>query len=52
MEGEMDPFPFMLAEALGKTLIEIDDMSLREYIGWQAFYVWRDAQRELSEKKL
>ena len=52
MEGELDPFDFMLAEALGMT---VDEMTARmpniEYLRWQAFYRWRAAQRELARKK-
>lgn len=44
----MDPFDFLLAENLGKTLAELDEMSHREYLSWRAFYVWRNAQQELA----
>lgn len=46
MEDEMDVFPFMLAEALGKTLAELGQMSNHEYLRWRAFYTYRAAKRE------
>ena len=49
--GELDPFAFSLAEALGMTIEQIQDsMSIREYLGWRAFNVWRNAQQELAFK--
>lgn len=48
MEGEMDVFPFLLAEALGKTLEEIGQMANHEYIRWRAFYTYRRAMREMA----
>ncbi len=52
MEGELDPFDFLLAEALGMTVAEIRDrMSNAEYIEWRAFYTYRAAMRELANKE-
>ena len=48
MEGELDPFDFMLAERLGKTLAEIGAMSNNEYLRWRAFHVWRQAMAEMK----
>jgi hypothetical protein len=50
MEGEMDPFDFTLAEALGRTVDELGSMPHVEYLKWRAYYVWREAQRELERK--
>lgn len=46
----MDAFVFVLAESLGKTLVEMDQMTTREYAAWRAFYVYRNAQQELAQK--
>lgn len=51
VEGELDPFAFSLAEALGMTLEQmLNTMSSREYYQWRAFNVWRNAQHELERK--
>lgn len=51
MEGELDPFDFVLAESLHMTVEEMRDrMSNNEYLQWRAFYVWRNAEQELAEK--
>lgn len=44
----MDAFDFVLAEALGKSLQEIRDMPNTDYLQWQAFYVYRNAQQKLN----
>ena len=48
MEGELDPFDFVLAEALGKTLAEIGQMSNHEYLRWRAWHVYRTAMAEMK----
>lgn len=49
MEGELDPFPFILAEALHMTVGELlARMSNAEYVQWGAFYVYRKAMAELN----
>ena len=51
MEGELDPFDFMLAEQLGMTVAQMrETLSNQEYLQWRAFYVWRNAQQELEAK--
>jgi hypothetical protein len=50
MEGDLDTFDFILAEALGKSLAEIGDLSNDEVVRWQAFYTYRTAMRELEAK--
>jgi hypothetical protein len=51
-EGEMDPFPFTLAEQLGMTVESmLKSMSNPEYLAWRAFYVWRAAKREFGAKR-
>ena len=50
MTGALDPFEFVLAEALGMTVDELRDrMSNQEFTQWAAFYRWRAAQRELAQ---
>lgn len=43
MEGDLDVFPFQLAERLGMTLAQIGQMSNNEFLRWKAFYVYRAA---------
>lgn len=51
MEGDLDPFDFMLAEALGMSVQHMrDTLSNQEYLQWRAFYVWRNAKAELEAK--
>lgn len=49
MDDELDPFPFVLGEALGMTIAQIDSMSNAEYLAWRAFHVWRNAMAELDK---
>lgn len=51
MEQELDPFQFVLALDLGKTLAELGDMPFDEYLHWQAFYTWRAAMRDFEAKR-
>ena len=46
----MDPFDFILAEALGMTVAAMRAMGNDEYLAWRAFYTWRKAMRELEAK--
>jgi hypothetical protein len=50
MEGERDPFDYLLAEALGgMTVAEMRDrMSNHEYLEWRAFFKYRAAQQKLA----
>jgi uncharacterized membrane protein len=48
MEGDLDPFDFLLAEHLHRTLAELQSMTTREYLAWRAFFVWRKVQQELA----
>ena len=48
MEGDLDPFDFVLAERLGMTLAQVGAMSNNEYTRWRAFYVYRDAMSEMQ----
>lgn len=43
MLGERDPFDFMLAKDLGKTLAEISAMEHGEYVQWRAYYRYQAA---------
>lgn len=40
-ESIVDSFRYTLAEKLGRTVEELEGMSHREYVGWQAFYMAR-----------
>lgn len=49
MEGALDPFDFALAEQLGMTVQQMNDqLSNDEYLSWRAFYVYRNAMKELD----
>lgn len=53
MEGELDPFDFVLAEQLHCTVEELyDRMSNSEYHRWRAFYTWRQAMAELEAQRV
>jgi len=47
MEGDLDHFPFMLAEKLGLTLAQVGAMSNHEYLRWKAWHVYRTAMEEM-----
>jgi hypothetical protein len=51
MEEDLDPFDFVLAEALHMTLAQLADMSNAEYLAWRAFHVYRQAMTELAGKE-
>lgn len=42
-ESPLDGFRFFLAEKLGKTVGELDTMTMEEYVSWQAYYEVRNA---------
>lgn len=50
LKGDVDAFPFILAQDLGMTLGEVRAMPNTEYVEWVAFYhvrrrigkIWRD----------
>lgn len=42
-ESDIDAFRFVLAEKLGRTVAEIDDMGHDEYVGWQAYFKVKNA---------
>lgn len=43
MPSEVDVFPFFLAEKLGKTVSEIEQIGHAEMVGWQAYYESKNA---------
>lgn len=46
--GRRDPFPFILARALGMTVAQLyRSMSNLEYEDWRAFYRWEAWTQEL-----
>lgn len=49
MEGTLDSFDFVLAEALGKTLPEIRSWPNAEITEWKAFYVYRTAMQNMED---
>lgn len=48
MEGELDPFDFILAERLGITLAAVEAMSNNEYLRWRAFHTYRQAMKDMQ----
>jgi len=50
MEGQLDPFDFVLAEALGLSLSEVRALPNAEHVEWRAFYKYREAMREFKSK--
>jgi hypothetical protein len=48
MEGDLDPFDFLLAEKLGMSLAQVDAMSNNEYLRWRAWTVYRQAMAEMQ----
>ncbi len=46
----MDVFAFYLADKLGKTLGELDDMPAAEYVAWSSYHKVRVQQEELAMK--
>lgn len=47
----VDVFAYYLADQLGKTLAELDDMPHAEYTGWKSFHKVRQQQEELNAKR-
>jgi hypothetical protein len=47
MEGDLDPFDFMLAEKLGLTLAAVGEMSNHEYLRWRAWHTYCTAMAEM-----
>lgn len=45
---DVDAFAFLLAEKLGKTLAELEDMAADEYARWKSFHRVRNQQEELA----
>lgn len=48
MEGELDPFDFVLAETLHLTLAQVGALSNNEYLRWKAWHVYRAAMAEMK----
>jgi hypothetical protein len=51
MMDEIDPLPFILAEKLGKSLQEIDELPYSEIVAWRAFYRYRTEMEALHAKR-
>lgn len=45
MEGTLDPFDYVLAEALGERLPVVRSWPNAEIVEWRAFYVYREAMQ-------
>lgn len=50
MEGDLDPFDFVLAQDLGMTIGALRAMGNDEYLAWRAFYTWRKAMTDLARQ--
>lgn len=48
MEGTLDPFDYVLAEALGERITTVRSWPNAEIVEWKAFYVYRHAMREME----
>jgi hypothetical protein len=51
LDEELDAFQFVLAENLGMTLGQLDEMPNAEYIAWRAFDAYRRAMIERERNK-
>lgn len=49
-EGELDVFTFYLADRLGKTISEIEDMPHAEYMAWGSYHKVKQQQEQLARK--
>jgi hypothetical protein len=45
---EPDVFAYFLADRLGRTLAELEEMPHAEYLGWQSYHKVRQQQDELA----
>lgn len=49
-ESDADIFLMYLADRLGKTLAELDEMPHAEYVAWSSYHKVRRQQEDLSTK--
>lgn len=49
-ESDVDIFSFYLADRLGKTLGELDDMPHDEYVRWSSYHKVKQQQEQLAVK--
>lgn len=49
-ETDVDSFAFYLADRLGKTLAELDEMPAAEYLAWSSYHKVKQAQEDLQRK--
>lgn len=47
--SDVDVFPFYLAEKLGRTVAEINELSHAEYVGWMAYWESKNATENMKE---
>jgi hypothetical protein len=48
--SDVDMFAFYLADRLGKTLAELDDMPCSEYTAWSSYHKVKTQQENLARK--
>lgn len=51
MTDDMDTFDFILALDLHKTIAELGEMPMREFIAWRAYYAYRATMAEFDQKR-
>lgn len=49
-ESDVDMFAFFLADRLGKTLGELDEMPASEYLSWSSYHKVMRQQEDLARK--
>lgn len=49
-DSDVEVFRFFLAEKLGKTLDELDDMPCDEYTAWTSYFKVKQQQETLARK--
>jgi hypothetical protein len=49
-DSDTDLFAYFLADRLGKTLSELDDMPYAEYVGWSSYHKVKQQQESLARK--
>ena len=49
-DSEVELFTFYLADRLGKTIGELDDMPHAEYVAWASYHKVKQQQEGLSRK--
>lgn len=50
VESDLEVFEFYLADRLGKTLGELDDMPHDEFVAWSSYHKVKQQQEQLARK--